>query len=80
MHSSHLPLRIWCLAAHIITSHSTGMSALLLQAHLGLGSYKTGRHQSLGPMALLGDLLLQKLRRSMVNPDRTPPERPCQNR
>jgi hypothetical protein len=27
---------------------------------------------SLGPMALLGDLLLQKLRRSMVNPDRNP--------
>jgi hypothetical protein len=47
MHSSHLPLRIWCLAAHIITSHSTGMSALLLQAHLGLGSYKTGRHRLL---------------------------------
>ncbi len=45
MHSSHLPLRIWFLAAHIITSHSNGMSALHLQAHLGLGSYKTGRHR-----------------------------------
>jgi hypothetical protein len=40
MHSSHLPLRIWFLAAHIITSHSNGMSALQLQAQLGLGSYK----------------------------------------
>ncbi|AGI67631.1 putative IS1595 family protein [Octadecabacter antarcticus 307] len=60
MHSSHLPLRIWFLAAHIITSHSNGMSALQLQAQLGLGSYKTAW------------LLLQKLRRSMVNPDRNP--------
>jgi len=60
MHSSHLPLRICFLATHIITSHSNGMSALQLQAQLGLGSYKTR------------GLLLQKLRRSMVNPDRTP--------
>jgi hypothetical protein len=60
MHSSHLPLRTWFLAAHIITSHSNGMSALQLQAQLGLGSYKTAW------------LLLQKLRRSMVNPDRNP--------
>jgi hypothetical protein len=60
MHSSHLPLRTWFLAAHIITSHSNGMSALQLQAQLGLGSYKTAW------------LLLQKLRRSMVNPERNP--------
>lgn len=60
MHSSHLPLRTWFLAAHIITSHSNGMSALQLQAQLGLGSYKTAW------------LLLQKLRRSRVNPDRNP--------
>jgi hypothetical protein len=45
MHSSHLPLRIWFLAAHIITSHSNDMSALQLQAQLGLGSYKMGRHR-----------------------------------
>jgi hypothetical protein len=60
MHRSHLPLRTWFLAAHIMTSHSNGMSALQLQAQLGLGSYKTAW------------LLLQKLRRSMVNPDRNP--------
>jgi len=58
MHASHLPLRTWFLAAHIMTSHSNGMSALQLQAQLGLGSYKTAW------------LLLQKLRRAMVNPDR----------
>jgi len=60
MHGSHLPLRTWFLAAHIITSHSNGMSALQLQAQLGLGSYKTAW------------LLLHKLRRAMVNPDRNP--------
>ena len=60
MHSSHLPLRTWFLAAHIITSHSNGMSALQLQAQLGLGSYKSAW------------LLLHKLRRAMVHPDRNP--------
>lgn len=59
MHRSHLPLRTWLMAAHIVTSHSNGISALQLQAQLGLGSYKTAW------------LLLQKLRRAMVDPDRS---------
>lgn len=59
MHRSHLPLRTWFLAAHIMASHSNGISALQLQAQLGLGSYKTAW------------LLLQKLRRAMVDPDRS---------
>jgi transposase-like protein len=59
MHRSHLPLKTWFLAAHIVTSHSNGMSALQLQAQLGLGSYKTAW------------LLLHKLRRAMVDPDRS---------
>jgi hypothetical protein len=60
IHSSHLPLRTRFLAAHIITSHSNGMLALQLPAQLGLGGYK------------MAWLLSQKLRRSMVNPDRNP--------
>lgn len=59
MHRSHLPLKAWFLAAHILASHSNGISALQLQAQLGLGSYKTAW------------LLLHKLRRGMVDPDRT---------
>lgn len=59
MHRSHLPLRTWFTAAHIVTSHSNGISALQLQAQLGLGSYKTAW------------LLLHKLRRAMVDPDRS---------
>ncbi len=59
MHGSHLPLKTWFTAIHIVTSHSNGVSALQLQAQLGLGSYKTAW------------LLLNKLRRAMVDPDRS---------
>ena len=41
MHRSHLPLKTWLMAVHIVTSHSNGISALQLQAQLGLGSYKS---------------------------------------
>ena len=58
MHRSHLPLKTWFMAVHIVTSHSNGISALQLQAQLGLGSYKSAW------------LLLHKLRRAMVDPDR----------
>ena len=59
IHRSHLPLKTWFAAFHIVTSHSNGISALQLQAQLGLGSCKTAW------------LLLQKIRRSMVMEDRT---------
>lgn len=58
MHRSHLPLRTWFMAAHIVASHSNGISAIQLQAQIGLGSYKTAW------------LLLHKLRRAMVDPER----------
>ena len=58
-HGSHLPLKTWFMAVHIVTSHSNGISALQLQAQLGLGSYKSAW------------LLLHKLRRAMVDPDRS---------
>lgn len=59
MHGSHLPLKAWFCAIHILTSHSNGASALQLQAQLGLGSYKSAW------------LMLQKLRRAMVDPERS---------
>jgi len=59
MHRSKLPLRTWFEAVHLLTSHSNGISAEQAQAQLGLGSYKTAW------------LLLHKLRRAMVNPERT---------
>ena len=60
MHGTHLPLRTWFLAAHLLTTHSNGLSALQIQGKLGIGSYKTAW------------LLLHKLRRAMVDPDRDP--------
>lgn len=60
MHGSKVPLRTWFLTAHLLATHSNGMSALQLQAKLDLGSYKTAW------------LLLHKLRRAMVDPERFP--------
>lgn len=60
MHRSKVPLQKWFLAAHLVATHSNGVSALQLQNQLGLGSYKTAW------------LMLQKLRRAMVNPGREP--------
>jgi len=58
-HRSKLSLLTWFLAIYAIASHSNGISALQLQAQLGLGSYKTAW------------LMLQKLRRAMIDPDRS---------
>src|ERR1017187_460721 len=57
MHRSRLPLTAWFWAAHLMTTHSNGMSARQLEDQLGV-TYKTAW------------LLTQKLRRSMVDPDR----------
>jgi transposase-like protein len=58
VHRSKLPMSMWFWAAHLMATHSNGMSALQLAAQLGV-TYKTAW------------LLTQKLRRSMVDPDRT---------
>lgn len=41
---SHLPLRVWVRAFHLICSSKKGISALQLQRNLGLGSYRTAWH------------------------------------
>ena len=60
MHGTHLPLRTWFLAAHLVATHSNGISALQLQAKLGIGSYKSAW------------FLLHRLRKAMVDPNRDP--------
>src|SRR3712207_2342977 len=60
LHRSHLGLRTWFLAAWLVATHRNGISARQLWLQLGLGSYKTAW------------LLLRKLRRTMVDPDREP--------
>ena len=57
MHGSKLPLTTWLWAAHVMATHSNGMSARQLEDQLGV-TYKTAW------------LLTQKLRRSMIDPDR----------
>jgi len=56
LHRTKLPLTVWFWAAHLMSTHSNGMSARQLEDQLGL-TYRTAW------------LLTQKLRRSMV--DRT---------
>ena len=53
MHRSHVPPKSWYRALYIMTSHSDGMSALQLQHHLGMGSYKSAL------------MLVHKIRRAM---------------
>jgi Transposase zinc-ribbon domain len=60
LHGSHLGLRTWFLAAWLVATHKNGMSARQLWLQLGLGSYKSAW------------LLLRKLRRAMVDPEREP--------
>src|SRR5215211_406381 len=60
LHRSHLPLRLWFLAAWLVATHRNGISARQLWLQLGLGGYKTAW------------LLLRKLRRAMVDPGREP--------
>ena len=57
MHRSKLPLTTWFWAAHVMSTHSNGMSARQLEDQLGV-TYKTAW------------LLAHKLRRAMVDPDR----------
>src|SRR6202051_3725739 len=61
MPRSQLSLTTWFWAAHLMTTHSNGMSARQLEDQLGV-TYKTAW------------LLTQKLRRSMVDPNREPLE------
>src|SRR3954463_7596345 len=60
LHGSHPPPRTRFLAAWLVATHKNGMSARQLWKQLGLGSYKSAW------------LLLRKLRRAMVDPDREP--------
>ena len=58
LHRTRLPLTAWFTAAYLMTSLKPGISALQLQRQLGLVSFGTTW------------VLLHKLRRAMVNPDR----------
>jgi transposase-like protein len=59
LHKTHTPLHLWFWAAYLMATATPGISALQLQRQLGLGRYETAW------------MLLHKLRRAMVNPERT---------
>jgi len=59
LHRTRLPLTTWFTAAYLVASLKPGISALQLQAQLGISRYETSW------------LLLHKLRRAMVDPDRS---------
>ncbi len=44
MHGSHITLRQWVIAFHLMASSKKGISALQIQRNLGLGSYKSAWH------------------------------------
>lgn len=60
MHGTRTPLRGWFWAAYLVATHHPGISAKQLQRQLGLSRYETAW------------LILQKLRRAMVAPEREP--------
>lgn len=60
LHGTRTPLVQWFRAAYLMTTLTPGISALQLQRQLGLASYQTAW------------MMLHKLRRATVNPDREP--------
>jgi hypothetical protein len=58
MHATRTPLRTWFWAAYLVATHDPGISAKQLQRQLGLSRYETAW------------LILQKLRRAMIAPER----------
>jgi len=58
MHGTRTPLRTWFWAAYLVATHHPGISAMQLQRQLALSRYETAW------------LILHKLRRAMVAPER----------
>jgi transposase-like protein len=58
MHATRTPLRTWFWAAYLVATQQPGISAKQLQRQLGLSRYETAW------------MLLHKLRRAMVAPER----------
>ena len=59
LHGTRTALHLWFWAAYLVSTATPGMSALQLQRQLGIGRYETAW------------MLLHKLRRAMVNPERS---------
>jgi transposase-like protein len=60
LHKTHTPLHLWFWAAYLMTTATPGISAVQLARQLGIERYETAW------------MILHKLRRAMVNPEREP--------
>jgi len=60
LHGTRRPLHLWFWAAYLMSTGTPGISAVQLQRQLGIKRYETAW------------MMLHKLRRAMVNPERTP--------
>jgi ribosomal protein L37AE/L43A len=60
MHATRTPLQLWFWAAYLVATHHPGISAVQLQRQLGIARYEPAW------------LMLHKLRRAMVAPERGP--------
>jgi transposase-like protein len=60
MHKTQMPLRRWFWAAYLVATHHPGISAVQLQRQLGIRRHETAW------------MMLHKLRRAMVAPEREP--------
>jgi transposase-like protein len=60
MHGTRTPLQLWFWAAYLVATHHPGISAVQLKRQLGIGRYDTAW------------LILHKLRRATVAPEREP--------
>lgn len=71
MESSHISLRQWLIAFHLMTSSKKGVSALQLQRNLGLGSYKSAWFMAHRIRHAMKDAPLQLLLKGIVEVDET---------
>jgi transposase-like protein len=60
MHKTQMSLRLWFWAAYLVATHHPGISAVQLQRQLGIRRHETAW------------MMLHKLRRAMVAPEREP--------
>ena len=71
MHDSHIPLKKWIIAFHLMCSSKKGISALQLQRNLGLGSYKTAWFMAHRIRLAMQEETMRKLLEGTIEVDET---------
>jgi len=71
MEDTHLSMKQWLLAFHLMCSSKKGVSALQLQRELGLGSYKTAWHLAHRIRLAMNDFPVERLLSGIVEVDET---------